>query len=104
LSLIPSQTAQRALTETAGVNMNTWLVGHAPVAHLVRPPQPARHGAIPALGSMTFFIKGRIMAGQANLAGNTLGYSEFQWLTRDEIKTVIPGFLFRAVVGMMPER
>lgn len=36
-------------------------------------------------GVKTFFMKARIMAGQADLAKNAYGDQEFAWLTREEI-------------------
>lgn len=72
----------------AGVDMNTWIVGRVPVAHLVRDVTPTEKEAFTS--EKTFLIKGRIMAGQANLKDNTLGVSEFQWLTKDELAVQLP--------------
>jgi large subunit ribosomal protein L46 len=99
------EAAQRALTEAAGVNMNTWVVGHAPVAHIVTPPTLTVDGApVPHSGSKTFFMKGRIMAGQADLADNPLGYENFRWVTREQAQPLLGPSMYRAVRRMMPTR
>ncbi|KAK3902062.1 39S mitochondrial ribosomal protein L46-domain-containing protein [Staphylotrichum tortipilum] len=95
------ETAARALRECAGVNMNTWFVGKVPVAHHVAKPAP---GAAPETGEKVFFLKGRIMAGQANLAGNTAGATDFQWLTQEELQIVLAPEYYHSVRGMMELR
>lgn len=99
-----SQAAQRVLEQAAGVNMNTWIVGRVPVAHLVDEPALAQDGAVQQNGRKTFFLRGRIMAGQADLKGNRLGYTDFQWLTREELEKVLPEAYFRGVRNMMSDR
>ncbi|KAK4146274.1 39S mitochondrial ribosomal protein L46-domain-containing protein [Dichotomopilus funicola] len=94
------ETAARVLAESAGINMNTWLVGRVPVAHHVTPPQPE----LDIRGEKTFFIKGRIMAGQADLTGNTHGLTDFRWLTREELEELLPEKYFKSVRGMMDLR
>jgi large subunit ribosomal protein L46 len=84
--------------------MNTWLVGRIPVAHYVRQPEFNEDTSIKARGEKTFFIKGRIMAGQANLTGNKLGYKDFNWLTREELMEKLPSLYFRSVRNMMADR
>ncbi|KAH6661218.1 39S mitochondrial ribosomal protein L46-domain-containing protein [Truncatella angustata] len=98
------QAAQRVLDSTAGVNMNTWLVGRVPVAHHVQQPEFNEDTSIKARGEKTFFLKGRIMAGQANLTGNKLGYKDFNWLTKDELKDKFSSPYFRSVKNMMADR
>jgi len=90
-----SQTAARVLAESAGVNMNTWIVGRVPIAHHVIKPEfePADANGEQRLvkrGEKIFFLKGRIMAGQADLTDNKHGLTDFQWLTRDELRKVLP--------------
>ncbi|KAL5612661.1 uncharacterized protein BROUX77_002817 [Berkeleyomyces rouxiae] len=84
--------AKRAMDTSAGVNMNTWVVGRVPVAHVVEP------------ATKTFFLKGRIMAGQANLAGNPLGLKDFKWLTREELEATLAPEYFKGVRNMMADR
>lgn len=80
--------------------MNTWLVGRVPVAHHVTPPQPE----LDIRGEKTFFLKGRIMAGQADLTGNLHGLTDFRWLTREELEELLPEKYFKSVRGMMDLR
>lgn len=98
------QAAQRVMDQAAGVNMNTWLVGRVPVAHYVKQPEFNEDTTIKARGEKTFFLKGRIMAGQADLTGNPLGYKDFNWLTKDELKEKFPAAYFRAIKNMMADR
>ncbi|KAK0722798.1 39S mitochondrial ribosomal protein L46-domain-containing protein [Lasiosphaeria miniovina] len=107
------ETAARALAESAGVNMNTWIVGRVPVAHYVRAPRITHKDEdLPLSRQMqqqnrtekVFFLKGRIMAGQANLAGNLHGLTDFQWLTSDELKDVVFPDYYRSVENMFDAR
>lgn len=102
--ILGRQAAQRVLNQAAGVNMNTWLVGRVPVAHVVRQPVRDAHGAVTTRGQKTFLLKGRIMAGQANLKNNPLGYTDFKWLTREELEQELAPEYFRAVRNMMANR
>ncbi|KAM3443957.1 hypothetical protein NHJ13734_001681 [Beauveria thailandica] len=96
--------AKRVLEQAAGVNMNTWIVGRVPVAHVVDEPALAADGAVQKKGRKTFFLRGRIMAGQADLKDNALGYTDFKWLTRDELAKELPQAYFRGVRNMMSDR
>ncbi|KAK3333213.1 39S mitochondrial ribosomal protein L46-domain-containing protein [Cercophora scortea] len=99
------QTALRVLAESAGVNMNTWIVGRVPVAHHVRDPVVGADGKeAPRSGEKVFFLKGRIMAGQADLKGNRHGLTDFKWLTQDELRTELPADYFRSVRNMFADR
>ncbi|KAK1756202.1 39S mitochondrial ribosomal protein L46-domain-containing protein [Echria macrotheca] len=93
------ETAARVLAESAGVNMNTWIVGRVPVAHHVK-----KVGEGEGEGEKIFFLKGRIMAGQADLAGNVHGLTDFKWLTKEELKEVLPVEYYRSVKGMFDLR
>ncbi|KAK0732857.1 39S mitochondrial ribosomal protein L46-domain-containing protein [Apiosordaria backusii] len=116
-------TAARALQEAAGVNMNTWIVGRVPVAHrVVEPewvvesesePEPApesepesesKSKKFVRRGDKIFYLKGRIMAGQADLSGNTQGLTEFRWLTQKEMEKVLPREVWESVKGMVELR
>lgn len=55
-------------------------------------------------GEKTFFLKGRIMAGQANLTGNKLGLRDFNWLTKEELMEKLPFPYYRGVRNMMADR
>ncbi|CAI4218024.1 unnamed protein product [Parascedosporium putredinis] len=98
------ETARRALDDSAGVNMNTWLVGRVPVAHVVNKPVVGTDGTETQRGVKSFFIKGRIMAGQADLASNKFGLQDFQWLTREELKETLTPEYFHGVRNMMADR
>ncbi|KAG5984772.1 hypothetical protein E4U55_003284 [Claviceps digitariae] len=98
------KTAQRVLDQAAGVNMNTWIVGRVPVAHIVKQPLQEPDGSITERGLKTFFLKGRIMAGQANLKNNPFGYTDFKWLTREELEQELSPEYFRCVRNMMSDR
>ncbi|KAL2258097.1 hypothetical protein VTK26DRAFT_8733 [Humicola hyalothermophila] len=99
------ETAARVLAESAGVNMNTWIVGRVPVAHhVVRPVLGEDGSSLVKRGEKVFFLKGRIMAGQADLTGNKHGLTDFKWLTQEELQEVLHPQYYRSVKGMMDPR
>ena len=55
-------------------------------------------------GEKTFFMKGRIMAGQANLDANKLGLTQFRWLTKGEIQGLVSPRYWAAVRNMLVDR
>ena len=55
-------------------------------------------------GEKVFFLKGRIMAGQVDISGNTLGLKDFRWLTKGELEQLLPRKYFHEVRGMFAER
>ncbi len=89
-----SQAAERILIQSSGPNMNTWVVGNMPIGHhkitypqplLISPP-PAGISEQKQVGEKIFYMKARIMAGQANLKGNKFGLKDFMWLAKEEIQ------------------
>lgn len=100
--------------------MNTWVVGNHPVGHfhfnfpspqhrtITHPataaePQP-RQEEVQDFGEKVFFMKTRIMAGQADLSKTAFGLSDFQWLAKEEVeKTVTPKY-WSSVRNMLAER
>ncbi|CAN8096770.1 unnamed protein product [Discula destructiva] len=104
------ETAARALAGTAGVNMNTWMVGRHPIAHEKHEPRytddKTTEGgrALKARGANNFYLKGRIMAGQADIAGNEFGVTDFKWLTKDELKEQLQPVLYSSVELSMPSQ
>ena len=86
--------------------MNTWLVGHVPIGHyqLTYPSAVSTSTGLQEQGSKTFFLKARIMAGQANLTDNKLGLQDFQWLHKDELKSAVAGDYWRQIKNMLAER
>ena len=107
------------LIQSAGLNMNTWMVGNHPIGHyaysFIKPKvtQIAPNRLVSTSTDMTeqeeygekvFFMKGRIMAGQADLGANEFGDQEFRWLTKEEIeKEVTPGY-WASIRAMLTER
>ena len=128
-----SQGAERAIVQAAGVNMNTWVVGNVPVGHYtfdfpsgiarggsgVEPAHPRATdgdaGATDAdaaasrsqrveVGEKVFFLKARVLAGQADLARNALGLREFRWLARDEVRALVTPRYWAMTGDMLAER
>ena len=91
------------LDASAGVNMNTWIVGRVPIAHHVVHPTFNEATSIAQRGEKTFFLKGRIMAGQADVTGSKV-YTDFKWLTKDELRELLPQEYFKSVRNMMAGR
>jgi large subunit ribosomal protein L46 len=88
--------------------MNTWVVGNVPVGHynfeyLKRRPHPERDN-VEELGEKIFFMKARIMAGQANLADNKLGIQDFKWLAKEEVQKVVNQKYWSSVQNMLADR
>lgn len=105
--------------------MNTWLIGNHPIGHhaftfptptlttlaanpLVPTSFATRHGEEglqrQELGEKVFFMKARIMAGQADLSRNALGDTEFAWLSKEEVEGVVGRGYWRSVRNMLTER
>lgn len=105
--------------------MNTWVVGNHPIGHhaqsyaspilskltanaLVPTSSAARNGEEGAereeYGEKAFFMKARIMAGQADLGANAYGDSEFRWLAKEEVQKVVTREYWHSVRNMLAER
>lgn len=87
--------------------MNTWMVGYHPVGHHVfsyRDPQTVETTGAQLLGEKTFFMKGRIMAGQADLSANTQGLTDFKWLAKEEVQGHVHDRYFSQIKNMLAER
>ena len=87
--------------------MNTWIVGHHPIGHYAShfsTPTPSPNQKLVELGEKQFFMKGRIMAGQANLTNNQLGLQEFRWLTREEIQQLVTPKYWSMTEAMLGDR
>lgn len=102
------QAAQRTLTQSAGPNMNTWIVGNVPIGHHAEDYEtPVRGGADGQryeLGAKTFFVKGRIMTGQADVTDNLHGFKDFRWLAKEEIAQLVTPHYWRMTEDMLVER
>lgn len=89
--------------------MNTWVVTRHPIGwheYKYKEPKKEKYGAVELerLGEKTFFIKGRILAGQADLKATKLGYKDFRWLAKDEISGLVHPSYWRAVRNMLVEQ
>ena len=87
--------------------MNTWVVGNMPIGHQVYNYCQAvvdKDMETATLGEKIFFMKARIMGGQANLNDNQFGLSDFQWLDREEIQRVFQPRDWNATKNLLPER
>jgi large subunit ribosomal protein L46 len=101
--------------------MNTWFVGRHPVGHFVsgrdtwdQPPSEEKqeekdtqvqpvHDTAEIAGEKTFFMKGRIFAGQADI--NALSpYEEFKWLAKEEIEKAVHPKYWSKVKNMLVEQ
>ncbi|KAL5383643.1 hypothetical protein DPSP01_005749 [Paraphaeosphaeria sporulosa] len=96
----------RILEYAAGVNMNTWVVGNVPIGHYQHNYTKALKNAagLDEVGLKTFFMKVRIMAGQANLKENQFDLKDFKWLAKDEIKKEVEEDYWRQIKNMLAER
>ncbi|KAJ5366363.1 hypothetical protein N7541_000304 [Penicillium brevicompactum] len=99
--------AERTLSQSAGVNMNTWMVGYHPVGwHQFNPPR-AKKGEtteVKAPGNKVFFLKSRIMAGQADLSVNTQNLKDFKWLSKDELPQYLNTQYYSNIKNMLADR
>ena len=93
--------------QNGGVNMNTWVVGNVPIGHqvfkysqLITDPERG----IGYKGEKIFFMKARIMAGQASLKDNKLGIEDFQWLVKEELQNAFHPRDWSAVKNLLPDR
>lgn len=92
--------------------MNTWFVGNHPVGHLIKTHQTkAKDGkeateetVEPAstIGK-TFFMKARIMAGQADTT-KASGVEDFKWLAKDELEKLFNPYYWSRVKNMLVEQ
>lgn len=95
------------IVQAGGINMNTWVVGNAPIGHHTHIFGKAianTEAKTEELGQKIFFMKARIMAGQANLEGNVFGDTEFRWLSKEEIEKTVGSRYFGSVKNMLAER
>lgn len=89
--------------------MNTWLVGRHPIAYEEWKPvyksEEGKEGlTLARRGLNVFYLRARIMAGQADLTNNLHGADAFKWLTREEIQEHVHPNTFESVEQTMPER
>jgi large subunit ribosomal protein L46 len=87
--------------------MNTWFVGFHPVGHhsyKFKAPKPDTVSKEIVAGEKTFFMKSRILAGQADLKANGQDLSDFKWLAKEEIqKYVLPQY-YSSIKNILADR
>ncbi|GAB7348763.1 hypothetical protein MBLNU459_g7492t1 [Dothideomycetes sp. NU459] len=101
------QAAERVIVQAGGINMNTWVVGNAPIGHHSHDFAKAMTNSeqkTEEIGEKVFFMKARIMAGQANLGSNQFGDTEFKWLSKEEIEKTVGAKYYSSVKNMLVER
>ncbi|KAJ5497378.1 hypothetical protein N7463_009365 [Penicillium fimorum] len=97
--------AERTLSQAAGVNMNTWMVGFHPIGwHSFNPRRSKKTGEIEAPGSKIFFLKSRMMAGQADLSVNTQDLKDFKWLAKEELAQYLNTQYYSNIKNMLADR
>ncbi|KAL8999099.1 MAG: hypothetical protein Q9169_001987 [Polycauliona sp. 2 TL-2023] len=99
--------AERIIVQAGGMNMNTWVIGNIPLGHYIYNYGTASEKSDKneeLRGEKFFFMKGRIMAGQANLADNKFGLTDFQWLAKDEIQKTLAPRDWNGVKNILSER
>ena len=84
--------------------MNTWIVAHAPVGHYIRTPFYTKEKTLERPGEKTFFMKARIMAGQANLKDNLFGLTDFKWLAKEEVQKHVGMNYYSQIKNMLADR
>lgn len=84
--------------------MNTWIVGHVPIGHYISKPLLEGETTMTKQGEKTFFMKGRIMAGQANLKDNAFGITDWKWLTKEELQGHVSQKYFSHIKNMLAAR
>ncbi|KAI9675327.1 MAG: 54S ribosomal protein L17 mitochondrial [Caeruleum heppii] len=101
------QAAERILVQSGGLDMNTWVVGNHPIGHFkfhYPLPRLLPEKGIKEKGEKTFFMKARIMAGQANLKNNALGWRDVKWLCKEEVQQSVTAGYWSAVKNMLGDR
>ena len=85
--------------------MNTWFVGNVPIGHYTYEyPSGYKDKEGDFIGKKVFFMKARIMAGQANLTKNTQDLEDFKWLTKEEIDEQCGRTYFNNVKHMLVDQ
>ncbi|GAC75546.1 60S ribosomal protein L22 [Moesziomyces antarcticus T-34] len=72
--------APASVTEMLGNKMDIWLVSNLPVG---------LYRAADAAAEKTYFLRGHVLAGNAELAKGKGDVEEFQWLTKEELQQLM---------------
>jgi len=86
--------------------MNTWMVGFHPAGHHVytnRKPHVDKATGAENHGEKTFFLKSRIMAGQADLSAKK-DLKDFKWLSKEEIQSHVLPQYYSYIKNMLADR
>ncbi|KAF1808821.1 50S ribosomal subunit L30 [Eremomyces bilateralis CBS 781.70] len=102
------QAALRILPLAGGPNMNTWVVGNAPLGKAQTDYSAEQYvqntaRAVEEVGKKVFFMKARIMAGEVDMAQNKFGHQEYKWLTKDELQKVVHQRYWSNIKNFLPE-
>lgn len=87
--------------------MNTWMVGYHPAGHHIlthRKPIADKATGAELHGEKTFFMKSRIMAGQADLSASPLNLKDFKWLSKNEISQHVQPQYYSYIKNMLVDR
>ena len=82
--------------------MNTWFVGNVPIGHRVHKFPATYKGD--GKNEKIFFMKARIMTGQANLQNNKHNLEDFMWLSKEEIPQYAGPHYYADIVDMLVAR
>ena len=94
--------------------MNTWFVGSHPVGHYVYLHPEAKEQMekkqinttedMPIMGDKTFFMKARILAGQADIKNNEVEAEDFKWLVKEEVQKHVHPYYWSKVKNMLVDQ
>lgn len=87
--------------------MNIWFIGRHPIAYEEwNPVYEGEEGnkTLARRGLNVFYLRAKIMAGQADLTNNEYSADAFKWLTREEVQEHVHPNTFESVEKTMPER
>jgi hypothetical protein len=88
--------------------MNTWMVGFHPVGwHSFKPRRLKKADnatEVEVPGSKVFFLKSRMMAGQADLSVNTQDLKDFKWLAKEELAQYLNTQYYSNIKNMLADR
>lgn len=99
--------------------MNTWVVGNHPVGYYQYDLPEPREVTVPKhrnpdaepesfkqlqYGGKVFFMKTRIMAGQASLEKNVFGHTDFMWLSKEEVQERVTPRYWSYINNMLTDR
>ena len=87
--------------------MNTWIVGNMPIAHQIYYYPDSvikKEPGAEIRGEKIFYMKARMLAGQANLRDNKFDLEDYRWLAKEEIQDAIHPRDFAALKNVLIDR